>query len=100
KAQSVVKVKSLRLLQRFLEIPGQRGEGRGWRWLGDWRRGRPVDARGPSRIPGSAVFRLDEAMAPPPDLDPLSPTGPERMALKLFEEGAELRRMVAASRDE
>src|SRR5260370_25147725 len=39
-------------------------------------------------------------MSPPPDIDALSPAELKSLVLKLFEEGAELRRMVAALRDE
>src|SRR5260370_27002496 len=51
-------------------------------------------------IPESAVFCLDGGMSPPPDIDALSPAELKSLVLKLFEEGAELRRMVAALRDE
>src|SRR5271165_4057856 len=37
---------------------------------------------------------------PPPDIDALSPAELKSLVLKLFEEGAELRRLVAALRDE
>ena len=36
----------------------------------------------------------------PPDIDVLSPAELKSLVLKLFEEGAELRRLVAALRDE
>jgi hypothetical protein len=39
-------------------------------------------------------------MSPPLDIDALSPAELKSLVLKLFEEGAELRRMVAALRDE
>ncbi len=39
-------------------------------------------------------------MSPPPDLDALSPTELKSLVLQLFEGGAELRRVVAALRDE
>ena len=39
-------------------------------------------------------------MSPPPDIDALSPTELKSLVLQLFEEGAELRRMIAALRDE
>src|ERR1019366_8294124 len=39
-------------------------------------------------------------MSPPPDIDALSPTELKSLVLKLLEEGAELRRTVAALRDE
>ena len=39
-------------------------------------------------------------MSPPPDIDVLSPAELKSLVLKLFEEGAELRRTVAALRDE
>ena len=39
-------------------------------------------------------------MSPPPDIDALSPTELKSLVLQLFEEGAELRRTVAALRDE
>ena len=39
-------------------------------------------------------------MSPPPDIDALSLAELKSLVLKLFEEGAELRRMVAALRDE
>jgi len=39
-------------------------------------------------------------MSPPPDIDALSPAELKSLVLRLFEEAAELRRMVAALRDE
>jgi hypothetical protein len=39
-------------------------------------------------------------MSPPPDIDALSPTELKSLVLQLFEEGAELRRTIAALRDE
>jgi hypothetical protein len=39
-------------------------------------------------------------MPPPPDIDALSPAELKSLAVKLFEEAAELRRTVAALRDE
>ncbi|MGH6675570.1 MAG: hypothetical protein ACRECE_05000 [Xanthobacteraceae bacterium] len=39
-------------------------------------------------------------MPPPPDIDALSPAELQRLVLQLLEEVAELRRTVAAQRDE
>ena len=39
-------------------------------------------------------------MSPPPDIDALSPSELKSLVLQLLEEGAELRRMIAALRDE
>ncbi len=55
---------------------------------------------GAVRISEIGGFLTRWGMSPPPDLDALSPTELKSLVLRLFEEGAELRRTIGALRDE